>query len=98
MEEVRAEKPDCLNYCKGLNVISYNEAEIDFSLPSIKKQLALLSEQYHNYKRPYIFTSRFKGKVLKLDKDNQYYYLQITDLDQSSTQFKFTLIPLCLRE
>ena len=44
-----------------MDIIGYNK---DTLKEETKSQLNILSEQYHRYKKPYRFPTRFRGKYM----------------------------------
>ena len=71
---VRVDYSECLKKCEGLDIISYNEFEVDSKLnrfvqfdsnPKLSKYISKLSTLYNRYKGTYKFPTKLKGRKEK---------------------------------
>ena len=61
VNKTKVDNSDCYIKCEGMDVISYNEYEVDSELTR-QRHILKLSRMYNEYKGSYEFTTEFKDK------------------------------------
>ena len=82
MKTLNVDFSQCYNRCEGMEIISYNQLEVDSMMaktlsklnqylfnskkPTLTKHILKLSNQYNRYKETYDFPSKYNGNYLSV--------------------------------